>query len=483
VEVDALSFGFDVPLIGPQGFQPGELQFSVDPYATGVMASPVPPHVGMEAGAADAAADVMTHFLPFPPGPLGPGPAIGHRGILDGDGFPSASGHTYPGLGLLEPCPPPFGPVALGDNLDALDRMLPGLPNMGVYFSLEGVVVDPLTGVPGSGSAAAHGFTGADVLFSPPGGPPMLYAPGFALGLNLVPVIVPDDLDALMLWDNGDGVYQPSQVPMDWLGGGTDMLLFSVRRGSPVIGMPDSLWGLPIQEGDILTTPWVNGVSPFPGIFYAAELLELASVRSGTAIQPFSDDLDALDLAPPFINDCDLDGIEDVVAIAMGLVPDADWNGVPDSCRFTPFCSPAAPNSTGLSTLLWGTLGGGGGTGVHLESTQGPPTRLGYFLVGTGAGAPVAVSQGFLCLSLLPPNLGGRYNVAGTLMNSVGLYDAAGVLQNFAGTSSVGSGFDIPLTLPNIGGVIVPGTTYHFQVWHREAAGASNFSNALSVMF
>ncbi|MCA9002189.1 MAG: hypothetical protein KDB61_09710, partial [Planctomycetes bacterium] len=239
VEVDALSFGMDFPLAAPQGFQPGELHFSVDSFATGVLASPLPPHVGMEAPAFDAAADAMTNFMLIPAGPIAPGPPFGHRGILDGDGFPSVSGHTYPGLGLIEPCPAVPGPIAQGDNLDALDTILPGLPNMGVYFSLEGQIVDPLTGVPASGSALAHGFTGADVLFSQPGGAPVLYAPGVMLGLNLAVGLFPDDLDAMILWENGDGIYQPSQLPMDWMGGATDMLLFSVRRGSPVLGMPD----------------------------------------------------------------------------------------------------------------------------------------------------------------------------------------------------------------------------------------------------
>jgi hypothetical protein len=34
-----------------------------------------------------------------------------------------------------------------------------------------------------------------------------------------------DDLDALVLWENGDGVYTPTAGAYSWLNG-TDMLLF-----------------------------------------------------------------------------------------------------------------------------------------------------------------------------------------------------------------------------------------------------------------
>jgi len=58
------------------------------------------------------------------------------------------------------------------------------------------------------------------------------------------------------------------------------------------------------------------------------------------------------------------------------------------------------------------------------------------------------------------------------------------VLQNQVGTSTVGSGFDVPATVPITGSpTISAGSTWHFQLWHREAAGASNFSNGLSVTF
>ena len=111
-----------------------------------------------------------------------------------------------------------------------------------------------------------------------------------------------DDLDALVLHDAGhDGDYTA----------GADMLFFSVRRGSAIIGTPDSIWGAPIEEGDILVPPGTFGLAP--GIFIPAEVLGLATVRSGAGtvwgggvpiINPaygqdiWADELDALDVIP-----------------------------------------------------------------------------------------------------------------------------------------------------------------------------------------
>ncbi len=148
------------------------------------------------------------------------------------------------------------------------------------------------------------------------------------------------------------------------------------------------------------------------------------------------------------------------------------------------FCDPAGNNSTGLPTVLSGTMGSGIGSGLHLEATQGPDTQFGFFLVGTGVSDPGApVGQGHLCLSGTGGNSLGRYNVAGGALNSIGQFDSSGVLQNLAGTSTVGSGFDVPTPVPSIGGSIIAGSTWHFQLWHREDNGQSNFSNGLSVTF
>jgi hypothetical protein len=82
---------------------------------------------------------------------------------------------------------------------------------------------------------------------------------------------------------------------------GVDLIFFSIRRGSAVIGLPDSIFGAPIVEGDILVPPAIGGGSPFPGIWVAAEALGLWTMRppfGPTEFGPFSDDLDALDVVP-----------------------------------------------------------------------------------------------------------------------------------------------------------------------------------------
>ena len=61
---------------------------------------------------------------------------------------------------------------------------------------------------------------------------------------------------------------------------------------------------------------------------------------------------------------------------------------------------------------------------------------------------------------------------------------ATGVLENLVGTFSVCIGYDVPVVVPIIGGPqIVGGSTWYFQLWMREDAGWSNFSNGLSVIF
>ena len=284
-EVDAISSGQDFPL-DPATWGP-RFYLSVDEFAIGFPGAPGAPNVTSEgvAGNREASADVFANFAPLPIAPIPPGPVWGNTGVWDGNGiFPFGGAF----LGLVEPNPANLNWLPdRGDNLDALCLEKPG---DGLYFSLDAPWVDPLEVAPAnSGTATANGFRPGDVLFSDySGAVPTVFASFNQLGLGPW-----DDLDALLLWENGNGAFDLSPSPFEWVTGDFDMLLFSVRRGSPIIGTLDAFWGAPIEEGDILM-PTSAGV---PGIFVAAEALGLATVRSGVPVPfGFGDDLDALEV-------------------------------------------------------------------------------------------------------------------------------------------------------------------------------------------
>lgn len=311
VEVDALSYGRD---------RGRRLVFSVDEFASGdVTIAPVFPDVQSEGavGFAEASADQFRYLGPVAVTPFVapiPGFGPGNTAISDGDGLFPWGG---PGVGLIEPNPPTPGALLdPGDNLDALDADT-GLadPFGPIYFSLDSRFADPLEVFPANtGTAGANGFVSGDVLITFAGGAPGVFIPAGVLGLDLIAGPDSDDLDGLALYENGDGLFGPN-----------DVIYFSVRRGSAVIGAPDSLNGMPIEEGDILTLPIPGGVSPFPSIFIPAEALGLGTFRSGSAgaFAPFGDELDALDLPGcrlpgcdgpgadvDFDGDCDVDSVD-----------------------------------------------------------------------------------------------------------------------------------------------------------------------------
>ena len=330
LRLDALSYGNDL-LDRPTPVGRPVHVFSVDEFAIGLPGTAV--RVEGALGNMQASADTFATYkenLPTPPffGTNSPS--------TDGDGIPPSGA---PGVGLIEPNPPtplsyvpPAGPAPdprdPGDNLDAVDfgTTYTQVAFGPIYFSLDSGFVDPLEALipgPNTGTAMANGFVGGDVIVNTvgptPSGTNTLYAAAPTLGLD---IFGPDsdDLDALKLAENGIDGYQESIIPFDWLTGATDMLLYSVRRNSAIVGTLDSIFGISIEEGDILTTPCPAGSvlpdgtvcagGPAPGIFVAAESLGLATVRSGTGaswgiINPqwgvdlWADDLDAYDQAIP----------------------------------------------------------------------------------------------------------------------------------------------------------------------------------------
>ena len=133
------------------------------------------------------------------------------------------------------------------------------------------------------------------------------------------------------------------------------------------------------------------------------------------------------------------------------------------------------------------------GTGLHLEATGGPPGAFGFFLMAAGDSGWLSIFNGVLCLDTPM----GRYNslIATNQglpqLDSVGRFDASGVLQNLVGTgtSTGGTGFDVPLELPftPAGRLIQPGDTWAFQLWYRDLDSggqpSANFSDSILAIF
>ena len=153
-----------------------------------------------------------------------------------------------------------------------------------------------------------------------------------------------------------------------------------------------------------------------------------------------------------------------------------------------PYCAMGTPNSSGQPAVLLGSTTSAG-SGLHLEVTSGPPGQLGYLLVGTHSVdfGYQPLGNGLLCLRTGIGMEIGRYNVPSLGRNSVGQFDGNGVLQNLVGTSTSGSGFDVPMTLPFTGDpTILAGETFYFQAWFRDntaGSGQSHASNGLAFTF
>lgn len=492
IEVDAISQGTDRQLFSNiSGAR--ELWFSTDEWAQGLPQTHQGPTVFTEGGVAgDVSADVFV-TMNIPVGPIPPGAGVGrHVGVFDGNGLASNTlgSFVYPGVGLIEPNNPNSLPVNDGDNLDALNlNAQAGFPPGGYYFSVDAAFADPLSTVTNSGTSVVEGVSGGDVLWvATSAGSPTVFASANLLGLDIVGGIDSDDLDALVLVENGDNLFNPSKFPYDWVGGGTDMLLFSVRRGSAVVGQLDSIFGEPIEPGDVLTTPLDpvhGGVSSFPGIFFSAESIGLRTSRTHGAQE--GDDLNAMDIEGDACFDCNNNGVEDAVDIAAGSSTDANDNGIPDECEAIDeygYCRPAfAPcgnhdteagcaNSTGSGASLFFT-------GTHelgpddlvLNGRDYPPNVFGLFFMGQGQ-ANVPLGDGLLCVSDSTP---------GIFRFSIQTSTPGGLMTEGPGIIAYSHSQFPP------SGHIAAGSAWNFQGWYRDTQGPCGFgfntTNALEVRF
>ncbi len=133
------------------------------------------------------------------------------------------------------------------------------------------------------------------------------------------------------------------------------------------------------------------------------------------------------------------------------------------------FCSPIVPNSTGLP----GTIRARGSAlvsdnDVTVIAEQLPPNEFGYFIVSQWSGffANPGGSQGNLCLS----GTIGRYGqaVASSGQNGMVLLP-----------------IDLSAMPPPVQSSVLPGDTWHFQLWHRDKnpTSTSNFTDGVAILF
>ncbi len=167
---------------------------------------------------------------------------------FDGDGVPSCANPPAPSLGLDEPA---------GDDLDAVDPLNITQEQWPVFVSLERTSPS-LPSLPGPPS-------GANIYVDNNGSPGIdaVYLTAEELGLDPDPLLG-DDIDALCITDDGDGIYESDQ---------DGAILFSLTPDSPTLGL------IGASPADIL----IFG-SEGPGVLVTAAQLGL---------QP-TDDVDAL---------------------------------------------------------------------------------------------------------------------------------------------------------------------------------------------
>jgi len=505
VEVDALSFGKDKALEDDIA-ESYRIWFTTDEYAVGDAAVPAP-SINSEAPVGDISSDILVdHGLG--PGPLPVPPVPGtHAIVFDGNGLMSMSGFATRGIGLIEPNLPgtglPAEPNDFGDNVDALAVGYDPRAGDLLFFSVDEGFFDPAVGLNNSNTAGFEQVSGADILVHQVGGSGFLvYAQAAQLGLSL-PGVGIDDLDALAIAENGILGYQPSHIPYDWIAGPAptvapgdssagpppaDMVLFSVRRGSDVVGRPDSIFGLAIEPGDVLTNPLPvadGGLSPFPGIFIAAENLGFETSRSGGS----SDEMNGMSAGDllPYGFDCNNNGTEDSVDISCGASMDTNMNGIPDECELagTALCS-CTPSRCGNDSFTTGCL---------------TSTGIGAVLGASGTSS-VFADDLVITATDVPPNKSGLFFMGGSLINApfgdgrrcVG---SGGMgthrfnpIQNSGpgGTFTLGPGLsDFSCSTFSASGCIDVGETWHFQAWFRDPMGPCgsgfNLSSSWTVLF
>lgn len=239
----------------------------------------------------------------------------------------------------------------------------------------------------------------------------------------------------------------------------------------------DFFHGLQVFDVSDPTTPALLGaydVSTFTaGIALQGEVAYLVGTGPGT--------LHVFDVSDP--TSPALVGSHDTTDQALGVAVAADVAHVADRASGlqlfdvsdgpligTPYCDPAVPNSTGSPGILrarGSTLVADDELELTATSLPGPANghenNIGYFMMGTGTN------------TFVPPGAAGPLCIAPGLQR---------YLPPVSRTQDLGSGFERCIGTSFFPDApIVAGETWNFQAWHRDGAGPSNFTNAVSITF
>jgi len=195
--------------------------------------------------------------------------------------------------------------------------------------------------------------------------------------------------------------------------------------------------------------------------------VEVVSGRSGDSLVSLPGDVGfGSDLA--LLGDADGDGLDELlVGRAYGsLAPVYGYLGH-RGLLGQRYCAPAVPNSTGLPAQI---LASGSALldqrRFRASVQHAPAGRLGLLLASEKTG-------------FLPGAGGGRGTLC--LKAPVARFSASAAVSSAAGTF----GWDVDLSAVPGFGQVLPGQTWHFQVWYRDddPGPTSNLSDAASVLF